>query len=152
MNDKLKRAGIFNIVLAALTFLLVAVFFAAAFSGALSKAAKSWQEGVGYAFFMIIMLPLVFIMFAAMAGVSVFWLVCGIKYLKAAKSGEYPKKLLVADAVTKITAVLPYALATYLLFALGIAFGVAACVLCAYFIMPVAFVFAAIKGCVRGEF
>lgn len=151
MNIKLKRAGILNIVLAALTFLLVAVFFAAAFSGALSKEAESWQEGLGYVFFMIIVLPLVFIMFAAMAGFSVFWLISGIKYIKAAKSGEYPKKLLIADVVTKITAILPYAFATYLLFALGITFGVTACVLLAYLFAPLVFIIILIKAGVSGE-
>ncbi len=146
MENKLKRTGILDIILAACTFALVVGFLVAAFSGALSKEAETWQEGLGYVFFIIVILPLVFITFAAMAGFSVFWLVCGIRFIKASKTGEYPQKLLVADAVTKCVALLPYAFVTYLLFALGVVFGVAACVLCAYFLFPLVFVFLTLKA------
>lgn len=150
MEKKLKRTGVLDIILAACTFALVIAFTVAALSGSLSKESESWQESLGYVFFVIIILPLVFITFAAMAGFSVFWLICGIKFIKAAKTGEYPQKLLIADAVTKCVALLPYALVTYMLFSLGVAFGVAACLVCAYFLFPLVFVFAVLRA-VRGE-
>ena len=58
MENKLKRTGILDIILAACTFALVVGFLVAAFSGALSKEAETWQEGIGYVFFIIVILPL----------------------------------------------------------------------------------------------
>ena len=61
MENKLKRTGILDIILAACTFALVVGFLVAAFSGALSKEAETWQEGLGYVFFIIVILPFVFL-------------------------------------------------------------------------------------------
>ena len=58
MEKKLKRTGVLDIILAACTFALVIAFTVAALSGSLSKESESWQESLGYVFFVIIILNL----------------------------------------------------------------------------------------------
>ena len=140
MNRKLKTAGILDIVLASCTILLVAAAIAFFYAGGLGKdTAEDWQSALGYVFYVIVILPLIFISFAGMVVFSVFWLVSGIKLLKAAKSEVVPAKLVVADMVIKLVAIALYVFGTIFLFGLSLPFGVLLACVFAYLIVAIVF-------------
>lgn len=140
MNRKLKTAGILDIVLASCTILLVAAAIVVFLTGGLGKdTAEDWQSALGYVFYVIVILPLIFISFAGMVGFSVFWLVSGIKILRDIKTEKVPSKLVVADMVIKLVAIALYVFGTIFLFGLSLPFGVLLACVFAYLIVAIVF-------------
>lgn len=140
MNRKLKTAGILDIVLASCTILLVAAAVVVFLTGGLGKdTAEDWQSALGYVFYVIVILPLIFISFAGMVGFSVFWLVSGIKILRDIKTEKVPSKLVVADVITKFVAIALYVFGTIFLFTLLLPLGVSFVCLSAFLAITIVF-------------
>lgn len=140
MNRKLKTAGILDIVLASCTIFLVAAAVVVFLTGGLGKdTAEDWQSALGYVFYVIVILPLIFISFAGMVGFSVFWLVSGIKILRDIKTEKVPSKLVVADMVIKLVAIALYVFGTIFLFSLLLPLGVSFVCLSAFLAVTIVF-------------
>lgn len=140
MNKKLKTVGVLDIVLASCTILLVAAAVVVFLAGGLGKdTAEDWQSALGYVFYVIVILPLIFISFAGMVGFSVFWLVSGIKILRDIKTEKVPSKLVVADVITKFVAIALYVFGTIFLFSLLLPLGVSFVSLSAFLAITIVF-------------